>query len=491
MPEPSGLVAIALATGGAIFAGWAAATRPFLAIGCLFVLASLSRLVVETPVGSMRIEQPAIAVVALVLAARGRFGILRSISRRELAIAAAFGAYLAVLALSSALFAPQRLDSLRLVAWLATSMVGGVVVYILARPDPARSVGPFAFGGAAKAALGFAVAVPYLVLGTTANWGVQEALGILPRVHAFSWEANIYASFLAMSIPFALEAARGRYRTAGMVMLVLVVAGLPLGSTRGANLGAIAGILAYVAVRLARERRIADMPRLGTVAAVALAVGLVAADVLLPNALERYIADLPTPTPSATAPGGPGVPGSGGPGGSAGSPGPVETVAPTPVVTPGPPPSLLPYPDTISYRMDRVPVALNDLRSSPLIGLGAESFGQRHVDPEQVGSPPDHIAILAVAVLYDSGILGAAALAVAFLLLLAGLWTASRPVREDDASPVGPAAAFIGSILALLVTSQATNALHFASNWMVVGAAVALIGASVRRVAGDGDADGS
>ena len=385
--------------------------------------------------------------------------------------------------------APQRLDSLRLVVWLGVSMVGAVVVYILARPDPARSVEPFAFGGAAKAALGFAAALPYLVLGPTADWGVQEALGILPRVHAWSWEANIYASFLAMSIPFALEAARGRYRTAGLVMLVLVIAGLPLGATRGANIGAIAGVIAYVAVRVIRERRLSDLPRLGAVAVVALAIGIAAADVLLPNQLERYIADLPAPVPSAGATGGPGV--SGGPLGSAGSPGPGETVAPTPAVTPGPPPSLLPYPDTISYRLDRVPVALTDLSSSPLIGLGAESFGQRHVDPEQTGSPPDHIAILAVAVLYDSGILGAAALGIAFVLLLVGLWMASRPTRAGDMSTVGPAAAFIGSIVALLVTSQATNALHFASNWMVIGAAVALIGASVRRGPGDGGADRS
>ena len=108
--------------------------------------------------------------------------------------------------------------------------------------------------------------------------------------------------------------------------------------------------------------------------------------------------------------------------------------------------------------------------------------GQRHADPSQAGSPPDHIAILAVAVLYDSGILGAAALAVAFVLLLAGLWSASRPLRAADPSRAGPSAAFIGSIVALLVASQATNALHFASNWMIIGAAVAVVHARNRAV---------
>ena len=473
MADLSELIPALIAAAGAIVAAWAATTRPMVAIGALFLLASLSRLVIDTPVGTMRLEQPAIALVAIVLLVRGRLGVLRSVSRTELAIAAAFAGYLTVLAVSSAIRAPQPIESLRLVAWLAVSMVGGGVVYVLARPTPPIAVPPFAFAGAAKGAVGIAVAAIFLVFGAGADWGVQEAQGILPRVHAFTWEANIYASFLAIVIPFALEMARGPRRLVGFTMLALIAVGLPLGATRGAYLGAIAGVAVYVLIRVVLERRVSDLWRSGPALAGSLVIGLIAAGVLLPNALQRYEADTrPQPTPAPTGTAG---------AGASGGPSTVPTEPPPPTPTIGPPPSLRPYPDTISFRLDRVPIALDDLRQSPWIGLGAESYGQRHADVSQAGDPPDHIAILAVAAVYDAGIIGASFLALAFVLLLVGLWRASlSAARGHDASGIGLAAAFAGAIVALLVSSQATNALHFASNWMMIGAAVAVIGASRR-----------
>ena len=229
MPDPSELIAALFAVAGTVIAAWAATTRPMVAIGSLFLLASLSRLVIETPGGTMRLEQPAIAVVAIVLLVRGRLGVLRSVSRTELVIAGAFAGYLAVLAVSSAIRAPQPVQSLRLVAWLAISMVGGGVVYVLARSKPPIAIPPFAFAGAANGAVGIVVAALFLVLGTEADWGIQGAQGILPRVQAFSWEANIYAGFLAIVIPFAIELARGPRRLVGSAMLALIVIGLPLG----------------------------------------------------------------------------------------------------------------------------------------------------------------------------------------------------------------------------------------------------------------------
>ena len=169
MPDPSELIAALFAVAGTVIAAWAATTRPMVAIGALFLLASLSRLVIETPGGTMRLEQPAIAVVAIVLLIRGRLGVLRSVSRTELVIAGAFAGYLAVLAVSSAIRAPQPVQSLRLVAWLAISMVGGGVVYVLARSKPPIAIPPFAFAGAANGAVGIVVAALFLVLGTEAE----------------------------------------------------------------------------------------------------------------------------------------------------------------------------------------------------------------------------------------------------------------------------------------------------------------------------------
>ena len=139
-----------------------------------------------------------------------------------------------------------------------------------------------------------------------------------------------------------------------------------------------------------------------------------------------------------------------------------------------PTPTLEPYPDTIAFRFERVPIALSDLRNSPLIGFGAESFGQRHPD-RYAGPGPDHIAILAVVAPYEAGIVGAAGLAIGFALLLIALWkSAYRSGRKGDWHAAGVASAFFGSLVCILVAYQVTNAVHLALNWIVIGAAVAL-----------------
>lgn len=467
--DGSQLAAIILAIGGAIVAAWATSARPTIAIGTLFMLASLSRLVVETPIGTMRIEQPAIALVAVVLVGRGGLRALRSLSRTEILFVAGLAAYVGALTASSVAQAPKPVDSLRMVAWLVISMVGGAVVYRLARRVPETTVWPSAVAGATKAATGLVVATLFLIMGPSADWGVQEALGALPRVHAFTWEANLYASFLGITIPFAMEAVRRPQRRLGMAVLALVVIGLPLGATRGAYMGAAAGVIAYASIRLVLERRPADLLRVGGLGAVAMLIGLFAADFLLPNALERYLAH-PPPAPSASAT-------LVVPSGALGNGGPtlIPRVTANPIPTQGPPPSIQPYPDTISFRLDRVPVAIEDLSRSPLIGLGADSFGQRHLDSSQAGSAPDHLAILAIAVVYESGVVGATSLGLAFLLLLCSGWSSARTAAQrGDREHIGLAAAGVGSVIAMLVAYQATAALHFGSTWVIIGAAAAI-----------------
>ncbi|HEY0443055.1 MAG TPA: hypothetical protein VGC90_02430 [Candidatus Limnocylindrales bacterium] len=461
MADPWNVVIAAIAAAGAIVAAWAAARgRPLLSLGALALLASLSRLTVETPVGTMRLEQPAIAAVAVVLVAGGRVVDLARLPRWAYAVAALAGVFLVALALSSALVAPDRQASLRIVAWWAISMASAVVAYLLTTSVIRDSLVPFTFAAAAKGAAGIAVAVVFLVLGPTADFGVQGADTVLPRVHGLTWEANLYASYLAASVPMALELARRRSRFAGL-MLFLVVAGFPLAITRGAYLGLAAGVLCYVVVWWARTRTISGLVAPAAVTAVALAAGIAGAVVLLPNSADRR------PSAGAPAPSGSAVGGS--VSGSSGAP--AASSAPT-SAPPRPEPTLRPYPDTLAFRLDRIPVALRDIPRSPIIGLGAESYGQRHV---MADGTPDHIAILGVAVLYESGIVGAVALTAAFVMLIVRLWRTSA-----DRSKAGPAAAYLATIVSLLVSYQATNALHFAQNWLVIGAAVAVAVATTR-----------
>src|SRR6187401_3256486 len=121
MPDTAWMV-IALSTAGALGAGLTALRRPLISLTILFVLASFSRATLETPIGTMRPEMPAVAVVAGVLLLGGRFGALRSAPRTVVAATLAFGAYLALLAFSSAFISPEPTQSLRMVAWLIISM---------------------------------------------------------------------------------------------------------------------------------------------------------------------------------------------------------------------------------------------------------------------------------------------------------------------------------------------------------------------------------
>jgi hypothetical protein len=118
---------------------------------------------------------------------------------------------------------------------------------------------------------------------------------------------------------------------------------------------------------------------------------------------------------------------------------------------------------------------------SPIIGLGAASYGQRHEIPYQAADTPDYIGILALVALYESGVLGAAALGLGFLLSLRLLFRTSR-------QQPGPAAAYFASIVSLLVAYQATNALFFSINWIILGAGLAL---ATRMVRGVGAASGA
>jgi hypothetical protein len=139
---------------------------------------------------------------------------------------------------------------------------------------------------------------------------------------------------------------------------------------------------------------------------------------------------------------------------------------------------VLPQNDTVAFRAERIPEALADLPNSLVVGLGANSFGQRHADPSQNGAP-DHIAPLALAALYESGVLGAAGLGIGFGLVLLMLFKSSR--RRVDR---GTIAAYAGALASLLVAYEATSALNFVLIWLIAGAGLAAASKPVDPVEG-------
>jgi hypothetical protein len=421
---------------------------PVLAFGLLFLVASLSRFTIDLPVGRVRVEQPAILGSFVALAVMGRLGALRD--RSVIAVGACFGLYLSIMMLSSVLNAPALAVSLRLLIWTAISMLSAVVAYALLVGRPGEAQRSLSWVGALQGFTGFAVAVLFLVAGPVGVPGMQVSPGEVPKVASVDFEANLFASLLAMLAPFALEEWRRRRTAMSAVVLVVTIAGLGLGVTRGAYLGLAGGLVVYFGVLAVRRVPRTILGPLVGLTAVAFLLAPAASSVLLP--VQRPAALISSPAPGASAP--------------AGSTDPTMP-QPTPVA------------DTLAFRLDRVPTALADIRTSPIIGLGTAAYGQHHLFSN--GSP-DYIGTLALVAIYESGVIGALALAAGFLLLLAMLVWSHR-------GDVGRAAAYAGSITAFLVSYQATNALWFSINWLIVGAALAFAARSrqaTRLAARDG-----
>jgi hypothetical protein len=448
------LVISVVSMGGAAVVGWLVPRRPVAAFGVLFVLASLTRPTLQLPIGSMRVEQPAIAAALIAIALSRRWPSRQSM-RAALAVAGAFAVYLASLAASSLLEAPNREDSLRLVIWTALSMLGGLAAFCLLTNRAAQAARWFRTAGGLAAATGIAAALLFLVLGPVITReadpapGIQNAMSSIPKVYGYAWEANLYASFLGAMAPFAIEAFRARRTVRSGAVVALMLLGFALGFTRGAYVGLGAGLITYAAIVIWRSRSVRDLLAPAALAIVVLAIGsTVWASVMLPTGRPAN-APLDTRVAAALSHGG-----------EAPSATPRPSAAPT--VQPPPPP------DTLLFRLDHVPIAIDDLSHSPIIGLGANSYGQRHLDVTQ-HNQPDHLAMMAVAVLYESGVVGALGLAIGFLALL---WLLLRTSAIQDRR--GAAAAYMAAIVVFLVAYQATNAIHFAINWLIVGGALAL-----------------
>jgi hypothetical protein len=114
--------------------------------------------------------------------------------------------------------------------------------------------------------------------------------------------------------------------------------------------------------------------------------------------------------------------------------------------------------DTIAVRLRNISVAVSEvLAESPVIGLGTASFGQRYLEPGC--NCPSNIPNVTAATLYESGVVGLVAISVAFGLLLAGVLRADR-------------LELVAALVVLLIGYQFTDALRFASSWMVAGIAL-------------------
>jgi hypothetical protein len=113
---------------------------------------------------------------------------------------------------------------------------------------------------------------------------------------------------------------------------------------------------------------------------------------------------------------------------------------------------------TAAFRMESVRTASNDLGGvNVVVGLGAESFGQLHMDPTRPGQPA-YIGELPLQIVYDSGLIG-------FALLAAALATL-RPFARRHTGRA------LGVITVYLVAATATSPFWFGWTWVLIGLAI-------------------
>lgn len=399
---------------------------PAAALGVVFFLSTLSIVDIDLAVGKMRLEQPGILALLIGIAWHRRILGLASLRPVRVPIIAAL-IYLVVSALSSALIPPDPALSLRLVLWTGLSMLGGLAAYWLTADRRGEAGAWFAASGVFMSVVGLAAAVAFYINGP-GTLGIMGEMSVNPKVQALAFEANLYASLLCAAAFFAIERFRQDRSLVWALATVTILAGIGVGITRGAYIGLAVGGVLY-AFFLWRRAGFGGALRVALLTAiVATAGGMVIGAVLMDASVrDNHLVAVGEPEP-----------------------------------THGQPDDLA----TLDYRLRRVGPALDDFRSSPLIGTGLASLDQIHPLPHD---ELNYINILALSALHDSGVIGTLGLALFFGALLWRLWRSSR-----DPARTGPAAAYIGALVTLLISYQATNAIHFALNWLIAGAALGL-----------------
>jgi len=124
---------------------------------------------------------------------------------------------------------------------------------------------------------------------------------------------------------------------------------------------------------------------------------------------------------------------------------------------------------TGAHRASEDRLALQDLRRSPILGLGTNSFGQRHLAEGSTLRNPLHgyLGNLYVRTLYDSGLLGLVLLLVVFF---GAAWPTHLVRRgKGDLAPVAAGLSF--GFIALTVAFAATDASLQPWPWIVLGVA--------------------
>jgi O-Antigen ligase len=303
--------------------------------------------------------------------------------------------------------APERASSLAIVGWLALDWL--ILVLVMAAIEDSAKIERV---GAAAAVGAAAVAIVLWALSSASliAFGTQhETLTGAPAAYGLSFEANILASTMAIWLFLILTGARStRFR---VLAFGLLGTALVLSLTRAAIIGLVLGLVVWALL----EGKVATGRVLRTLAAAAVAIAV-----------------LSVVAPSVTSPF-------------------TKKLADAGAFNSG----------TGRFRVESWTTALDDIHGSTdaLVGLGMNTFGQRHRDPTAPElERASYLGNLPLEIFYDTGLIG--------VILLAGAVISMRPLRRKR-----PGRA-VGLIVIFVVCSIATSTFWFGSTWLLIAMAL-------------------
>lgn len=119
-------------------------------------------------------------------------------------------------------------------------------------------------------------------------------------------------------------------------------------------------------------------------------------------------------------------------------------------------------------RLRQFAPVFQDLKHSPILGVGIDSFGQRHV---RIDGVPEHLGNLELLVLNDTGVLGLLVFAAFAVTIVIAVWRC----REN---PLVLGLAAMTAVIA--IANQATETLELMITWLLIGLLLAATDAATR-----------
>jgi O-antigen ligase len=404
---------------------------PRFALYTLLISAILNRF--EIPFGEINLRPDQVVLIPVVAGVALRAGLVTMGMRRSgvrprrqavsVAVFSGFALYILINALSSFLFSPQPTESYQIVIWFTLSFLAFTTAYfVIGRYVSVREAFYLVLAlGFISAAVGIVFSVLFALTGSTL--GIQQDPNF--KLAGTFFEANIFGSFQAFAAIgglAVLQLGEVRGKVYGWVATgtVLSIFALALSFTRAAWLGFLLGLIVLAFFQLRGGRFMFLLARVGWLVGIVLLILALAG--LFEDLSARFasIDDLST--------------------------------------------------GTAAYRVERYETALEEWRSAPVLGLGTNSYGQRHLDPSQ-NYGPDYLPGLFIATLYDVGIVGLIFLLAIFAVIVGAL---IRVVRSRNAEQRFIALALLCGVTALLVSYQATNAFWFSYSWIIFAIAFRL-----------------